>query len=80
LPVYIVLSVYFVSMINDIGTKCKAIWRDELEYFDFNVFDKIILSLDLSMDVYQKIANKVSNRTKLRVCDLCDVINKISKE
>lgn len=55
-------------------------FEDELEYFDFNVFDRIILSLDLSMDVYQKIANKVSNHTKLRVCDLCDVINKISKE
>ena len=55
-------------------------FEDELEYFDFNVFDKVILSLDLSMDVYQKIANKVSNHTKLRVCDLCDVINKISKE
>ncbi len=55
-------------------------FEDELEYFDFNVFDKIILSLDLSMDVYQKIVNKVSNHIKLRVCDLCDVINKISKE
>lgn len=55
-------------------------FEDELEYFDFNVFDKIILSLDLPVDVYQKIANKVSNHTKLRVCDLCDVINKISKE
>ena len=55
-------------------------FEDELEYFDFNVFDKVILSLDLSMGVYQKIANKVSNHTKLRICDLCDVINKISKE
>ena len=52
-------------------------FEDELEYFDFNVFDKIILSSDLSIDIYQKIVNRVSNHDALRVCDLDDVINKI---
>lgn len=55
-------------------------FEDELEYFDFNVFDKIILSYDLSIDIYQKIANRVSNHAALRVCDLDDVINAVTNK
>ena len=48
--------------------------EDELESLDLNTFDKIILDFDLPISIYQKIANKTSKRSVLRVCSMTDLI------
>lgn len=54
--------------------------EDELESLDLNMFDKIVVSSDLSINAYQKIANKVSKHSVLRVCDMTDVINVVTNK
>lgn len=54
--------------------------EDELESLDLNMFDKIVVSSDLPINAYQKIANKVSKHSVLRVCDMTDVINVVTNK
>jgi len=55
-------------------------FEDELESLDLNMFDKIVISSDLPINAYQRIANKVSKHTVLRVCDMTDVINVVANK
>lgn len=54
--------------------------EDELESLDLNMFDKIVVSSDLPINAYQKIANEVSKHSVLRVCDMTDVINVVTNK
>ena len=54
--------------------------EDELESLDLNMFDKIVVSSDLPINAYQRIANKVSKHSVLRVCDMTDVINVVTNK
>jgi len=54
--------------------------EDEFESLDLNMFDKIVVSSDLPINAYQKIANKVSKHSVLRVCDMTDVINVVTNK
>ena len=54
--------------------------EDELESLDLNMFDKIVVSSDLPINAYQKIADKVSKHSALRVCDITDVINVVTNK
>lgn len=55
-------------------------FEDELESLDLNMFDKIVISSDLPISEYQKIANKVSKHSVLRVCDMADLINTVTNK
>lgn len=55
-------------------------FEDELESLDLNMFDKIVISSDLPINAYQRIANKVSKHSALRVCDMTDVINVVTNK
>lgn len=55
-------------------------FEDELESLDLNMFGKIVISSDLPINAYQKIANKVSKHSVLRVCDMTDVINVVTNK
>lgn len=48
--------------------------EDELESLDLNTFGKIILDFDLPISTYQKIADKTSKHSVLRVCSMTDLI------
>lgn len=48
--------------------------EDEFESLDLNIFDKIILDFDLSISTYQKVADKTSKHSALRVCSMTDLI------
>lgn len=54
--------------------------EDELESLDLNMFDKIVISSDLPINAYQKIADKTSKHSVLRVCSMVDVINAITNK
>lgn len=54
--------------------------EDELESLDLNMFDKIVISSDLPINAYQKIADKTSKHSVLRVCDMTDVINVVTNK
>jgi hypothetical protein len=54
--------------------------EDELESLDLNMFDKIVISSDLPINAYQKIADKTLKHSVLRVCSMVDVINAITNK
>ena len=54
--------------------------EDELESLDLNMFDKIVISSDLPINAYQKIADKTSKHSVLRVCNMVDLINAVTNK
>lgn len=54
--------------------------EDELESLDLNTFDKIILDFDLPISTYQKIADKTSKHSVLRVCNMTYLISAVANK
>ena len=54
--------------------------EDDLESLDLNMFDKIILDFDLPISTYQKIADKTSKHSALRVCNMTYLISAVANK
>ena len=52
----------------------KLIRQNEINY---NEYDKIVFDINLPEDFIKEVANKVKDRSTIRVCDLKTAINKI---
>lgn len=54
--------------------------EDDLESLDLNMFDRIILDFDLPISTYQKIADKTSRHSVLRVCSMTYLISAVANK
>lgn len=54
--------------------------EDDLESLDLNIFDKIILDFDLPISTYQKVADKTSKHSVLRVCNMTYLISAVANK
>lgn len=54
--------------------------EDDLESLDLNMFDRIILDFDLPISTYQKIADKTSKHSVLRVCNMTYLISAVANK